>query len=59
VVVLVGTDYGSALCLGRAVCGGAPVMNYGGAHLRRQYGGCVTWGSRTPPCSADNIRACC
>jgi len=59
VVVLVGTDYGSALGLSRAVCGGAPVMNCGDGHPRRQSGGCASRGSRIPPCSADNTRACC
>ena len=59
VKVLVGTDYVSALGLGRAECGGAPVMNCGDGHPRRQSGGCASRGSRIPPCSADNTRACC
>jgi hypothetical protein len=57
VVILVGTDYGSALCLGRAEWGGAPVVYYDGWHRSSHRGGCAARGSCVPFCSADNIRA--
>ena len=58
VEVLVCTDYGSALGLGRAECVGAPVVNYDDGHRPKQCGGCARRVSSAPPCSADNIRTC-
>jgi hypothetical protein len=59
VEVLVGTDYVSARCLGRAECVGSPVVDCGDGQPRRQSGGCAPRGSSAPPCSADNRWTCC
>jgi hypothetical protein len=59
VVVLVWTDYGSAIGLGVAEYGAAPVVYYDVGHRWREWGVWATRRSCAPPCSADNIRTCC
>jgi hypothetical protein len=54
VEVLVGSDYGSARCLGRAECLSSSVVNCGDGRRRTNSGGCASRWSCTPPCSVHN-----